>query len=311
MSPTAIIVLVIVVVVVIAASILVGQRGLTLEDATNRRLIEYAQREEEVTIADAELDVPFYERVVVPLLNAISKRIMQLTPEAQLESIRSKLDAAGMLQKTSPGAFLGKRLMYTVVLGLAGLAVLFVVPNLSTLYKLLIVILLPVAGYYLPMSQVNSQIKRRQQSIVRDLPDALDLMTICVEAGLTFDAAMTKVYEKWDNEIAAAFGRVLGEIQLGKPRREGLRDLAKRMQVPDLTSFLAAIIQADQLGVSIARILRIQSDQMRVKRRQRAQEKAQQAPIKMLFPMVFMIFPSMFLVLLGPAALLITASHIF
>jgi len=173
MSPTAIIVLVIVVVVVIAASILVGQRGLTLEDATNRRLIEYAQREEEVTIADAELDVPFYERVVVPLLNAISKRIMQLTPEAQLESIRSKLDAAGMLQKTSPGAFLGKRLMYTVVLGLAGLAVLFVVPNLSTLYKLLIVILLPVAGYYLPMSQVNSQIKRRQQSIVRDLPDAL------------------------------------------------------------------------------------------------------------------------------------------
>jgi len=188
----AILIIAAVVVVVIIASILVGQRGLTLEDVTNRRLVEYAQREEDVTISQAELDIPFYQRVVVPVLQSISKQLQNLTPEQQLEGIRNKLDAAGMLQKTSPGAFLGKRLLYTLVLGLAGLAVLFVVPNLDLKYKLLIVVALPAMGYYLPTSQVNSQIKRRQQSIIRDLPDALDLMTICVEAGLTFDAAMTK-----------------------------------------------------------------------------------------------------------------------
>jgi tight adherence protein C len=120
--------------------------------------------------------------------------------------------------------------------------------------------------------------------------------------------AMGKVYEKWENELALAFGRVLREIQLGKLRREALRDMSTRMDVPDVNSFVAAIIQADQLGVSMAKILRIQSDLMRTKRRQRAQEKAHQAPIKMLIPMVFLIFPSIWIVLLGPAVLRVMAS---
>jgi tight adherence protein C len=130
-------------------------------------------------------------------------------------------------------------------------------------------------------------------------------LTICVEAGLGFDAAMGKVYEKWDNELSIAFGRVIQEIQLGKIRREALRDMASRMDVPDVTSFTAAIIQADQLGVSISKILRVQSDQMRVKRRQRAQEKAQQAPVKMMIPMVLLIFPSIWIVLLGPSIIIL------
>jgi len=133
-------------------------------------------------------------------------------------------------------------------------------------------------------------------------------LTVCVEAGLGFDAAMQKVTEKWKDDLALAFGRVLQEIRLGKMRREALRDMADRMDVPDVTSFVAAIIQADQLGVSIAKVLRIQSDQMRVRRRQRAEEKAHQAPIKMLFPMVFLIFPSLYLVLLGPAVLQVMES---
>jgi len=128
---------------------------------------------------------------------------------------------------------------------------------------------------------------------------------ICVEAGLGFDMAMGKVYEKWDNELALAFGRVLREIQLGKLRRESLKDMSDRMDVPDVNSFTAAIIQADQLGVSMAKILRVQADQMRTKRRQRAQERAQQAPVKMMIPMVLLIFPSLWIVLLGPAALTI------
>ena len=115
--------------------------------------------------------------------------------------------------------------------------------------------------------------------------------------------AMGKVYEKWDSDLAQAFGRVLQEIQLGKLRREALRDMSERLDVPDLTTFAAAIIQADQLGVSIGKILRVQADQMRVKRRQRAQEKAQQAPVKMIIPMVFLIFPSIWIVLMGPSVI--------
>jgi tight adherence protein C len=163
-------------------------------------------------------------------------------------------------------------------------------------------------GYFFPVLWIRSKIRRRQDGIIKALPDALDLLTICVEAGLGFDQAMGKVYEKWDNDLSVAFGRVLREIQLGKIRREALRDMADRMGVPDVTSFTAAVIQADQLGVSMTKILRVQSDQMRVKRRQRAQEKAHQAPIKMMIPMVLLIFPSLWIVLLGPAIIFLLTS---
>lgn len=140
------------------------------------------------------------------------------------------------------------------------------------------------------------------------MPDALDLLTICVEAGLGFDGAMSKVNEKWDNELSLAFGRVLREIQLGKLRREALRDMAERVGIAEMTSFVAAIVQSEQLGVSMARVLRIQADQMRVKRRQLAEEEAQKAPIKMLFPMGILIFPSILIILLGPAAIMLMQS---
>jgi tight adherence protein C len=153
----------------------------------------------------------------------------------------------------------------------------------------------------MPQMWLSSQISRRQAGIVKALPDALDLMSICVEAGLGFDQAMGKVYDRWDNELALAFGRVLREIALGKTRRDALKAIDESMGVSDVTTFISAIIQADQLGVSISKVLKIQSEQMRIKRRQRAQEKAQQAPIKMMIPMVLLIFPSIWLVLLGPA----------
>jgi tight adherence protein C len=140
------------------------------------------------------------------------------------------------------------------------------------------------------------------------MPDALDLLTVCVEAGLGFDQAMQRVSEKWENELSLAFARCIQEIRLGKLRREALRDMADRMGVPDMTSFVAALIQADQLGVSMAKVLRIQSDQMRVRRRQRAEKKAHEAPIKMLIPLAFLIFPSIYIVLLGPAALQVARS---
>jgi tight adherence protein C len=156
-------------------------------------------------------------------------------------------------------------------------------------------------GYLLPTIWLRLRISRRQGDILRALPDALDLLTISVEAGLGFDAAMTKVTEKWDNQLSRAFVRVLVEIQMGTLRRDALRGMAERAGVPELTSFVAAIIQADQLGVSLARVLHIQSEQMRIRRRQRAEELAHQAPIKMMIPLVFLIFPALFVVLLGPA----------
>jgi tight adherence protein C len=165
-------------------------------------------------------------------------------------------------------------------------------------------------GFYVPTAMLQSRIRRRQEVIIKAMPDALDLLTVCVEAGLGFDQAMAQVNAKWDNELSLAFGRVLQEIRLGKLRREALRDMAERIEVPEMTSFVAAIIQADQLGVSMAKVLRIQSEQMRIRRRQRAEKKAHEAPIKMLIPMAFLIFPSIYIVLLGPAALTLKNSGV-
>ena len=168
--------------------------------------------------------------------------------------------------------------------------------------KLIIVIAFTLLGFYVPELLLSSRIRRRQENVRKALPDALDLLTICVEAGLGFDGAMAKVNEKWEDELAMAFGRVLREIQLGKLRRVALKDMSDRIDISEMTSFVAAIIQSEQLGVSMAKVLRIQADQMRIRRRQAAEEKAQQAPIKMLFPMGLLIFPSLLIILLGPAA---------
>ena len=140
------------------------------------------------------------------------------------------------------------------------------------------------------------------------MPDALDLLTICVEAGLGFEAAMARVSEKWQSELSLAFARAIQEIQLGKVRREALRDMADRIGLAEMTSFVAAVIQSEQLGVSLAKGLRIQSDQMRVKRRQHAEEEAHKAPIKMLIPMALLIFPSICIVLMTPAFLMMMRS---
>jgi tight adherence protein C len=158
-----------------------------------------------------------------------------------------------------------------------------------------------VLGYLLPGMWLGQQIKKRKHNIVKALPDALDLLTISVEAGLAFDLALMRVSEKWDNELSNEFKRVLTDTRLGRARRDALKDMAVRTGVEDVQTFTAAIIQAEQLGVSIGKILRIQSDQMRIRRRQRAEEAAHKAPIKMLIPMAFLIFPSLFVVILGPA----------
>ena len=173
---------------------------------------------------------------------------------------------------------------------------------------MIIVLLFSILGFFIPNLMLKSKISRRQQEIKRALPDALDLLTICVEAGLGFDGAMIKVYEKWDNELSKEFGRVVREMQLGKLRREALQAMADRVGLPEMTSFVAAVVQSEQLGVSMARVLRIQADQMRIKRRQTAEEAAHKAPIKMLIPMALFIFPTICIVLMTPALLMLMSS---
>lgn len=304
MDPLLILVLVVVGAVIIAALVYIGMKEDSGRDPLQERLAQFEDREIPQSLSEIEMSMPFRDRVIVPLTKSAARLVTKMTPQKQLEEARRKLDLAGL--NMDPASFFAMRVGATVGLGLLAFWVFFVLsPSLSRTTALLYTLGGVGLGFILPQMWLSSKIKRRQENIIKALPDALDLLVICVEAGLGFDMAMGKVYEKWENDLAIAFGRVLREIQLGKLRREALRDMSERMDVPDVTAFVAAIIQADQLGVSMSRILRVQSDQMRVKRRQRAQEKAHQAPVKMMIPMVFLIFPSIWLVLLGPSLIII------
>lgn len=301
MDPTLLGILIVGGISLIGVLVYVGLREDTGRDALTERLAEYGDRELPESLEEIEMSISFRERVFLPMVKGLADIVVKFTPQKQLENTRKKIELAG--QSTEPTTFFLMRIFMTVIFGLGGGLLGFVVMKESFTTALAYTGGAAALGYYFPMMSLNSRIKKRQTNILKALPDALDLLVICVDAGLGFDMAMGKVYEKWDNELALAFGRVLREIQLGKLRREALKDMADRTDVPDVNSFTAAIIQADQLGVSMAKILRVQSDQMRTKRRQRAQEKAQQAPVKMMIPMVLLIFPSIWIVLLGPSVL--------
>jgi tight adherence protein C len=278
-------------------------------DTIQDRLMEYSARDEVISLEELELSQPFAQRILVPMVDAASQFITRFTPQQTLEQTRHKLELAGNPNNWSAAEFWGIRVVATVLLG--GLIFLLMsVSGQSFSRRILLSGVAALIGFLYPQIWMNSKIRSRQNAIVKALPDALDLLTICVEAGLGFDSAMSKVNEKWDDPLSRDFGRVIREIQLGKARKDALRDMANRMDVPDVTSFVAAIVQTEQLGVSIAKVLRIQSEQMRMKRRQRAEERAHQAPIKMLFPMVFLIFPSIYIVLLGPAVLTVMESGV-
>jgi tight adherence protein C len=292
------------------ALFIVGLRTPAKEDTLEARLAELGAMDRPPTLEEIELSMPFAERVVRPLLEKLAELIARMTPSQTIERTRHKLELAGFPYRIGPAEFLAARYILGTVLGL-GMLVALGPARIPTFQKTLLIPVVAALGLFLPVVWLGSRIRARQTEIIRALPDTLDLLTICVEAGLGFDAAMSKVADKWDNELSLAFSRVLQEIQLGKLRREALRSMADSMDVPDVSTFVAAIIQAEQLGVSISKVLRIQSDQMRVRRRQRAEEMARQAPIKIMIPTAFCIFPSLFIVLLGPAALTIKNSGIF
>jgi tight adherence protein C len=284
--------------ILILASLVLLRRA--EDDPLSARIDEYASRDEPVTMEEIELSLSISDRVFVPIVRRLSNLVTRFTPQSMLENTAHQLELAGSPRNMTAAEFWIIRGVVAIALGAF---FFFVIGRFGqeTSRRILYTAIVTILGFFLPSMFLSSMVRRRQEAIVKKFPDALDLMSICVDAGLTFDGAMAKVDEKWDGALAEDFGRVIYEMQLGKSRRQALRDMSDRMEVPDVTSFVAAILQADQLGVSIGRVLRIQSEQMRIRRRQRAEEKAHQAPVKMLFPMVFLIFPSMFIVLLGPA----------
>jgi tight adherence protein C len=298
-------------VVIIAAvvMIVIGMRDAGEEDPLQDRLAEYADRGVITDLEEIELSQPLSERILFPIARKMGNLALRFTPQNALQATSKKLELAGNPGGMDPTVFWALR-MAGLSLGALLFFVATIAPEGSFLKGRGLLIGIPAAamGFFLPELWLRGRISKRQHDVRKAMPDALDLLTICVEAGLGFDAAMAKVYEKWDNVVALAFGRVIREIQLGKLRRDSLKDMADRLGVPEMTSFIAAVIQSEQLGVSLARVLRIQADQMRIKRRQIAEEAAHKAPIKMLIPLSLLIFPSICIVLMTPAVLMLMQS---
>jgi tight adherence protein C len=295
--------------VVLVLFIIVGVISVNLrqnaeeEDPLQARLAEYLQSGEVVSLEEIELSQPFSERVIVPIIKKIGEISARFTPQKAIQDTARKLELAGNPWPIDAATFLALRFILALILGGLVTATVFLSPSPDLGGNALYIFGATFGGFFLPHLMLTSKITNRQKEIRKAMPDALDLLTICVEAGLGFEAAMAKVSEKWDNQLSLAFARTIREIQLGKARRDAMRDMADRLGVSEMTSFVAAIIQSEQLGVSMAKILRIQSEQMRIKRRQRAEEEAHKAPVKMVIPMAFLMFPTILIIILTPAAI--------
>ncbi|MGQ9833358.1 MAG: type II secretion system F family protein [Candidatus Villigracilaceae bacterium] len=272
------------------------------EDPLLARLAEYSQRGEISSLEEIELSQSFSERIIIPMMRRLGEISARFTPQKVLEETRMKLEMAGNPGRIDAATLLASRFVVAALLGGLMFLVGGVVAGWPPSQTFLVGVGATLLGFFTPQLWLTDRIQRRQKEIRNAMPDALDLLTICVEAGLGFDAAMAKVSEKWQNELSIAFARAIREVQLGKLRREALKDMSDRLGIPEMTSFIAAVIQSEQLGVSMAKVLRIQSEQMRMKRRQHAEEQAHKAPVKMLIPMAFLTFPSIFIILLAPAA---------
>jgi tight adherence protein C len=283
--------------------VFVGLAGSRSADPVQARLTQLGSMQAR-TLEELELQQPFFERTVRPLAVRLSGVAQRMTSPSKLSRTEKRLGMAGNPGNLRTVDFLGMKLvvaggvaimgflLMTVLFGDAGFAII-AAPALGGI------------GFFMPEFWLSRRIKKRQKAILKAVPDTLDLLTISVRAGLSFDGALAKVVEKTAGPLADEFRRVLAEVRVGRVRRDAMRDVVGRTNVQALTNFIGAIIQAEQLGVPISKVLQIQSEQLRIERRQRAEEMAAKAPIKMLFPLVGCIFPSMFIVILGPAIILI------
>ncbi|TMF30175.1 MAG: type II secretion system F family protein, partial [Chloroflexi bacterium] len=253
-------------------------------------------------LADMELRQPFMDRVIRPALKRLGGLIEQTMPDNARKQIHANLQIAGRPGGMSAADFIAIRYVLTGALCSVGILVGGLTQNRIVLATGAAVG--AIVGLYAPVFWLRFRRNQRRSEIQIDLPDVIDVLVVCVEAGLTFEGAIEKVVEKYDHALASEFGRVMQEVRLGRPRLEALEDLGRRTGVEDLNNFVQAIVQSEQLGSGVARILRIQSDEVRMRRLVAAQERGAKASLKMLHPMLGCIFPTLWVILLGPAALL-------
>jgi tight adherence protein C len=278
----------------------------TGKDVIAERLAAFKQRPS--SLEEIELRQPFTERVMRPFIRQLAEALSRFqqsraknpkdTQARGMEAIQRKLALAGNPYRWTPADFLGMKAFASLVLG----GVLFFLMTIGgeTGYAFLFGGIGVAFGWFGPELLLRSKTQSRQKKIQRALPDALDLLVITVEAGLGFDAAIARLVEKRDDALSAEFARVLAEMRVGRSRRDALKDLVLRTQVSDLNNFVGAILQAEQLGVSVTKVLTVQAEQMRVVRRQRAEEKAAQLQLKLIFPLAIFIFPALCVVIMGP-----------
>jgi tight adherence protein C len=255
-----------------------------------------------LTAAELELREPFMDRVLRPALKRAGQILEQTMPEKARQQIHVSLMVAGRPGGMGARDFIALRYVLACLLIILGILIGALTQN-----RVLLACAAAsgaVIGLYGPMIWLRLRLRKRRFEIQADLPDVIDVLVVCVEAGLTFEAAMEKVVEKYDHGLAEEFGRVMQEIRLGRPRLEALNDMGQRTGVEELNNFVQAIIQSEQLGSGVSKILRIQSDEMRLRRLVTAQERGARASLKMLLPMLGCIFPTLWVILLGPAALL-------
>jgi tight adherence protein C len=282
------------------AAYLVGE-AVTLPARERRSSVTRAATYGKFRAALSQQQLPFRQRVLSPLGDRFAGWTLKLHPKTTVEGVSARLLAAGLGRKISPTTFLA----FKSALALGGLVLgaLFGGAAAGPGGVLFAAIALAGIGFIAPDFVVSGKARSRKDRIRAELPDALDLMAVSVEAGMGFDGAISKLTEHMDGPLADEFALTLGEIRIGESRQDALKKLSERTNTPELASFVRSIIQADQLGISLGRILRVQATDSRLKRQAAAEEKAMKAPIKMLFPTVLFIFPAMFLVILGPAFL--------
>jgi len=292
--------------IVTAFAIMLVFAGLavTRRDATvGERLDAYLSPEAEkpVVAQSVEATRPFSERVIVPLLKQAARAFSWLLPQNRYEALRLRLAMAGNPWNMSAADFIGAKGITFILVTVIAAAIGWYGGGEPTFFNLVLLGGIAICAFFIPDIWLSRRISLRQVELINSLPDALDLLAIASAAGLSFENAMQEITTKWTNELAREFARVLRDISMGVSRRQALTDMAERTGVSDIASFVSAIKQAESLGISIGRVLTVQAEEMRTRRRQRAQERANQAPVKMMFPLVFLIFPAIFAVLLGPA----------
>ena len=265
-----------------------------------KRVATYGVQQEQILKPNEE---SLKTRIGGPIIERFAKIVLRLNPKTTQEGVAYKLVSAGVSRKISPTTFLALKGILPIAFGLLGL---LLAASMSPLMTFAMVVGLGALGFIGPDYVVNSKIKSRQEKIRAQLPDALDLLAVSVEAGLGFDSAVSKLTDSLEGPLIDEFNLTLSEIRVGESRPEALRKLAERAQVSELSAFARSLIQADTLGISLGRILRVQASDTRERRQSLAEERAMKAPIKMLFPTVLFIFPSMFIVTIGPAFLSLT-----